>query len=130
MLPFCGYNMAYYFDHWLKMGKKSHPPKIFQVNWFRKNSSGAYIWPGFSENLRVLKWILERCHNQHQGKKTSYGLIPLEEELDLEGLSVDYHQLFETDQSVLDQEKQRQKVFLEQFGKDLPQELTKVLINT
>jgi len=122
MLPFCGYNMAHYFKHWIEMGKKSHPPKIFLVNWFRKKGT-SYVWPGFSENLRVLKWILERCKGHHHGIKTSYGIIPEKSELDLKGLSVDYSDLFDSDKKVLDNEKVRQKEFLEKFGKDLPKEL-------
>src|SRR5204862_421047 len=77
MLPFCGYNMGDYFRHWLDMGKKSdEAPSIFHVNWFQTDSSGAYLWPGFGENIRVLRWILERCRGQAQAVRTPIGLPP------------------------------------------------------
>lgn len=128
MLPFCGYNMALYFQHWLDMGKKSHPPKIFAVNWFRKDDKGEYLWPGFSENLRVLKWIFERTSASYNNTtKTSLGLIPKELGLDLNGLQVNFEALFTQDPKVLDEEKKRQKTFFEKFGKDLPKVFEKYL---
>jgi phosphoenolpyruvate carboxykinase (GTP) len=123
MLPFCGYNMGSYFSHWLEMGKLSNPPKIFQVNWFRKDRNGQYLWPGFGDNLRVLKWIFERCDHQHQGIRVPYGIIPQKSELDLEGLNTDYDQLFAIDPSILHEERLRQKAFLDRFGSGLPEEL-------
>jgi phosphoenolpyruvate carboxykinase (GTP) len=77
MLPFCGYNMGEYFGHWLKMGKTlKNAPKIFFVNWFRKDENGKFLWPGFGENIRVLKWIIERTKNKACARETHIGLVP------------------------------------------------------
>lgn len=127
MLPFCGYNMGLYFSHWLKFKNISDPPKIFSVNWFRKNASGDYVWPGFSENLRVLKWIFERCDQKQIVQNHPLGLVPTEDELDLEGLDCDYEELFKVDPEVLNKEKQRLKEFFKNFGDAFPKELKKFL---
>ena len=87
MIPFCGYNMADYFAHWLKIGEKlAKAPKIFCVNWFRTDEQGRFIWPGFGENLRVLKWMVERCAGQAEAQKTPIGLVPKFEHLTWSGL--------------------------------------------
>jgi phosphoenolpyruvate carboxykinase (GTP) len=89
MLPFCGYNIGDYFAHWLKMrGAIKNPPRIFMVNWFRKGADGNFIWPGYGENLRVLKWMLDRIHGRANGRATPVGIVPDEAELDLKGLDL------------------------------------------
>lgn len=90
MLPFCGYNMGDYFKHWLKIGayKGAKLPKIYYVNWFRKNDDGKWLWPGYGENSRVLKWIFERCEGTAACKQTAIGNLPAEGSLDLKGLKV------------------------------------------
>jgi phosphoenolpyruvate carboxykinase (GTP) len=87
MLPFCGYNMGDYFQHWLNMeGKISHLPKIFNVNWFRTNEQGKFIWPGYGDNFRVLEWILARCNNEVDARTTPIGYIPHARDINIEGL--------------------------------------------
>jgi phosphoenolpyruvate carboxykinase (GTP) len=90
MLPFCGYHMGDYFAHWLKMGEKggAKMPKIFQVNWFRKNAAGKFMWPGYSDNSRVLKWIFDRCDGKAEAVETPIGKLPAEGSLDTKGLQI------------------------------------------
>ncbi len=89
MLPFCGYHMADYWQHWLDMERDiAHPPKIFNVNWFRTDEKGEFIWPGFGENMRVVEWILKRCFDEVGARETEIGYLPNPEDINLEGIDV------------------------------------------
>lgn len=127
MLPFCGYNMADYFAHWLRIGARMlQPPKIFHVNWFRQNQNGRYLWPGFGENLRVVEWILARCRGEVEAVTTPVGYIPLKSSLDLTGLDIpddDIKALLEVDRSAWLEDLADQRKFFEQFGDRLPREM-------
>ncbi|XCM81181.1 phosphoenolpyruvate carboxykinase (GTP) [Kitasatospora sp. HUAS MG31] len=129
MLPFCGYNMGDYFAHWLKIGRQADAdklPKIFYVNWFRKNSAGKFIWPGFGENSRVLKWIVERLDGTAEGVETAIGVLPKVEGFDLDGLDIaqsDLDLLFSVDADIWRQEAALVPSHLEMFGEHTPTEL-------
>ena len=127
MLPFCGYNMADYFAHWLSVGKRlAHPPKIFRVNWFQTDAQGKCIWPGFSENMRVLTWVVDRCEGRGQAVETPIGQLPAAGALDYEGLSLAPNvlaQLLRVDREGWREEAERQTAFFNQFGDRLPAEL-------
>ena len=87
MRPFVGYNMGDYFGHWIEMGKKiTNQPKIFNVNWFRTDDNGNFIWPGFGDNLRVLDWIINRCEDKVDAVETAIGYVPKAEDINIEGL--------------------------------------------
>ena len=126
MRPFCGYNMGEYFQHWLEMGKKiPNPPKIFNVNWFRVDENGKFVWPGFGDNLRVLLWILARCNDQVDAVESPIGYLPKVEDIDLEGTSITTEvlaDLLSIDKESWMQEVEDQKAHLAQFEK-LPAEL-------
>jgi phosphoenolpyruvate carboxykinase (GTP) len=127
MLPFCGYNMADYFRHWLEMGKRiPHPPKIFHVNWFRKGADGKFLWPGFGENVRVLKWILERVEGRGRGRETPIGFVPTRNALTLDGLNISpkaVDELLQVDPEDWEQELVDSKEFFQKFGERLPREI-------
>ncbi|MDD5439611.1 MAG: phosphoenolpyruvate carboxykinase (GTP) [Candidatus Omnitrophica bacterium] len=128
MLPFCGYHMGDYFRHWLTMGQKTAKrPKIFHVNWFRRDEAGKFMWPGYSENLRILTWILDRCEGNVDAIKTPIGYIPNYEDIDMEGLDFSreiWEELFRIDKKEWRKELALEKEWLGQFGKRLPHELT------
>jgi phosphoenolpyruvate carboxykinase (GTP) len=90
MKPFCGYNFGEYWEHWLSFAAKSESlPKVFHVNWFRKDAQGRFMWPGFGDNMRVLKWVVDRCHNQAPATRSAIGYLPEADTLDLRGLDID-----------------------------------------
>ncbi len=127
MLPFCGYNMSDYFQHWIDMGKKmTNPPKIFNVNWFRKDDEGHFIWPGFGDNLRALLWALDRCDGKADAVETPLGYVPTKDSLDLEGLDLTDQQLDElltVDRETWKKELEGIKEWYAKLGR-LPKELT------
>lgn len=127
MLPFCGYNMAEYFRHWLALGRRMpKAPRVFHVNWFRSDDRGKFFWPGFGENLRVLEWVLDRCNSTVQAAKTPIGYMPRVSDLDLTGLNLppaNLEKLFHIDCRAWLEELKGVKKFFKQFKKDLPDEL-------
>jgi phosphoenolpyruvate carboxykinase (GTP) len=128
MLPFCGYHMGDYFKHWLEMGEAlgAQAPRIFCVNWFRKDEHGNWLWPGFGENSRVLKWICERIEGKADAVETPIGLVPTPDSLDLDGLDIPSSHMEEL-LSVRVQDWQPEvpqiREFYGQFGDRLPQAL-------
>jgi phosphoenolpyruvate carboxykinase (GTP) len=132
MLPFCGYNMADYWGHWLDIGKElgDKAPRIFQVNWFRKDADGSFLWPGFGENSRVLEWIARRIDGQVDTVEAPMGHIPAEGTMNLEGLQVSEEtmdKLFQVDSSMWNAECDLTEEYFQQFGERVPDALTKEL---
>jgi phosphoenolpyruvate carboxykinase (GTP) len=127
MLPFCGYNMGDYFQHWLDMGRKiPHPPKIFHVNWFRRGADGKFLWPGFGDNARVLKWILERVEGRGKATESPIGWVPTQDALTLDGLNISREtmdELLRVDPSDWARENGETAAFFQKFGDRLPNEL-------
>ncbi len=127
MLPFCGYNMADYWNHWVEMGENfSNLPKIFQVNWFRKDKDGKFIWPGFGENSRVLAWIVDRLEGQVEGVESPLGILPKSEDLNLSGLQLsaeDLSELFRIDRESWLEECSLTDEYFDMFGDRIPAEL-------
>jgi phosphoenolpyruvate carboxykinase (GTP) len=130
MLPFCGYNMADYWGHWLNMGKKegAKMPKVYYVNWFRKNEAGKFMWPGFGENSRVLKWVFERCAGTADAIETAIGNMPTLDAIDFSGLDMseeDIANLMRVDTKGWLSELTGIEEYYASFGDHLPEELTK-----
>ena len=127
MRPFVGYNMADYFAHWIEMGKKiTNKPKIFNVNWFRTDENGKFIWPGFGDNLRVLEWILARCENKVDAREVPIGYVPYAKDINIEGLSITedtVEDLLSVDKETWKEEAKGIEEFYAQFGDRLPKEL-------
>jgi phosphoenolpyruvate carboxykinase (GTP) len=127
MLPFCGYNMGDYFAHWLAMqGRIVNVPKVFIVNWFRKDKDGKFLWPGFGENMRVLKWITDRARLRVGGQETLFGWVPKAGDLDLSGLHVPHEKVDEATHIDLDEwttELESYNEFFEKIGPTLPKPL-------
>ncbi len=135
MLPFCGYDMADYWQHWIDIGASLDPdkaPKIFNVNWFRKDDEGHFMWPGFGDNLRVLEWILKRCEGKVDAEETAIGYLPHAEDINLEGLegevSVDsLKAILDVDKSLWEEDAKGIEEFYAKFGDKLPKELKEEL---
>jgi len=129
MLPFCGYDMADYFGHWLAIGRdndSSKLPKIFVVNWFRKDDEGNFIWPGFGDNIRALEWVFRRCDGDGETVETPIGLVPVRDEINTEGADVTEDQMRElltVEPEVVRGQLPQIREFLDKFGEDLPAEI-------
>ena len=131
MLPFCGYDMADYWQHWIDIGATLDPdkaPKIFNVNWFRKDDEGHFMWPGFGDNLRVLEWILKRCEGKVDAEDTAIGYLPHAEDINLEGLegevSIDsLKSILDVDKALWAEDAKGIEEFYAKFGDKLPKEL-------
>ncbi len=134
MLPFCGYHMGDYFRHWLDMGEKlgDKAPKIFNVNWFRTDDEGNFIWPGFGDNMRVLNWIVDRCEDKADATLTPIGYVPMPEDIDLTDLDMDMDTLKDiltVDKEVWQKEAAEIEEHYKKFGDKLPEELRAQLDN-
>ena len=134
MLPFCGYNMGDYFQHWLDMGAKlgDKAPKIFNVNWFRTDDEGNFVWPGFGDNMRVLNWIIDRCEGKADATETAIGYVPKPEDIDLTDLDMDMDTLksiLKVDKDVWEKEAAEIEEHYKKFGDKLPHELKEQLEN-
>ena len=134
MLPFCGYNMGDYFRHWLDMGVKlgDKAPKIFNVNWFRTDDEGNFVWPGFGDNMRVLNWIIDRCEGKADATETAIGYVPKPEDIDLTDLDMEMDTLksiLKVDKTVWEKEAAEIEEHYKKFGDKLPHELKEQLEN-
>ena len=132
MLPFCGYNMGDYWQHWLDMGKTvgDKAPKIFNVNWFRTDDEGHFIWPGFGDNLRVLEWIMKRCFNEADAEETAIGYVPKAADIDLDGTDVSLDtlkELLSVDKELWKEDAKGIREFYSKFGDKLPAKLDEEL---
>ena len=124
MKPFCGYNFADYWGHWLSFSARStHLPKVFHVNWFRQDAAGKYMWPGFGENLRVLRWILERCEGKAEAVETAIGFVPADKAIDTHDLEIDpatLHTLLNIDEGKWRTEIAELGEYFKSYGKRIP----------
>jgi phosphoenolpyruvate carboxykinase (GTP) len=131
MIPFCGYNMGSYFAHWLAMGPRlANPPKIFRVNWFRRDTEGRFLWPGYGENARILKWMVDRIHGRGKAVETPLGFIPTADALDLTGLDIDRRRVERAlawDRDEWLDALTDLNVFFEAFGRRLPGQIRQEL---
>ena len=129
MLPFCGYHIGDYFQHWLDMGRAvAHPPRIFSVNWFRKDDAGRFVWPGFGQNMRILKWIFERCAGRSDAAETPLGFVPRYDDLDWNGIDFGARQfssVMDVDLSQWERELQSHDAFFDRLGAKRPDALTR-----
>jgi phosphoenolpyruvate carboxykinase (GTP) len=128
MLPFCGYHMADYWQHWLDMGERGGEamPEIFHVNWFRKGASGEMLWPGFGENMRVLEWIASRSRGEGEAVETPIGYLPTPDDLCLEGLNLSaeaLQELFKVDMNLWQAEAEKRAKYFRTLRDKLPKEL-------
>ncbi len=134
MLPFCGYHMGDYFKHWLEMGERlgDKAPKIFNVNWFRTDDEGNFVWPGFGDNMRVLNWIIDRCEGKADATETAIGYVPKPEDIDLTDLDMDIEVLksiLAVDKDIWTKEAEEIEEHYKKFGDRLPEELRQQLAN-
>ena len=131
MRPFCGYHMGDYWQHWLDMGKRiPNPPKIFNVNWFRTDDQGSFIWPGFGDNMRVLEWILKRCFDQVEAQETPIGFEPYPQDINLEGTDISLEtltDLLSVDKALWREDVENIEAFYQPFGDKLPAALREEL---
>jgi phosphoenolpyruvate carboxykinase (GTP) len=131
MLPFCGYNMADYFQHWLDMrGKLTRPPAVFHVNWFRTGPDGRFLWPGFGQNLRVLLWMIDRVKGKGAAEETPIGLVPGEGGIDFDGLDLtkaEQDALLRVERDQWAAEVPEIRAFFERFGDRIPEPLVRSL---
>jgi phosphoenolpyruvate carboxykinase (GTP) len=133
MLPFCGYNMADYFEHWLEIGRHGDAdklPRIFYVNWFRKDEDGKFVWPGFGENSRVLEWVFRRCDGEVDAVDTAIGRVPVDGDLNVDGLDLsdnDLEFLTKVDNAAVKGELDQVRAHLDKFGDKLPAEIRRQL---
>jgi len=133
MLPFCGYNMADYWQHWLRIGEFTSPeklPRIYQVNWFRKDAQGKYLWPGFGDNSRVLEWVVRRTEGEAEAVDTPLGRIPAPGEIDMSGLDLSPEQeaeLFAINADMWRAEADLTEDYYGQFGDRVPPALREQL---
>jgi len=132
MLPFCGYHMGDYFRHWLKVGARegAQMPRVFYVNWFRKDDEGNFLWPGFGENSRVLEWVFRRCAGEAEAEETPIGMVPAAGGLDTEGLQISAEQvadLLAVDPAEWKAELPQVEEHFDRFGDHLPDELREQL---